>query len=53
MSPERQGRSGSREPASSNIYTAILAMAFGAVVIVVAFVAYVCYYQYGTIFKIP
>jgi uncharacterized membrane protein len=53
MSPERQGRSGGREAASSSLYTAILALAFGAVVIVAAFVAYVCYYQYGTIFKIP
>lgn len=37
----------------SNLYTAILAVAFGAVLAAAAFVAYQCYSQYGTIFGMP
>ncbi len=38
---------------ADNIYTVILAVAFGFVLVTVVFVAYKCYSQYGTIFKIP
>ncbi|HNY79013.1 MAG TPA: hypothetical protein PLU87_12775 [Sedimentisphaerales bacterium] len=37
----------------SNLYTAILAVALGAVVATAAFVAFQCYSQYGTIFGMP
>jgi hypothetical protein len=37
----------------SNLYTAILAVAFGAVLATAAFVAIQCYSQYGTIFGMP
>ena len=37
---------------NSNMYTVILAIAFCVVVATAAFVAYTCYTQYGTIFKI-
>ena len=37
----------------SNLYTAILAVAFGAVLATAAFVAIQCYGQYGTIFGMP
>jgi len=36
-----------------NIYTVLLAVAVGAALVSVLFVAYKCYSQYGTIFKIP
>jgi hypothetical protein len=52
MSPAKQNR-GAKVVASSNLYTAILALAFGIVLATAAFVAYKCYFQYGTIFKIP
>lgn len=51
MSPERQIRGGKVVP-SNNLYTAILAMAFFVVLVTAAFVAYMCYSQYDTIFKI-
>jgi flagellin-like protein len=52
MSPNGQAR-GRKVYVSSNIYTAILAIAFFIVLAAAAFVAYTCYSQYGTIFKIP
>lgn len=38
--------------AQSNVYTALLAFACAAVLATSAFVAYVCYSQYETIFKV-
>lgn len=52
MSPDEHSRSG-KAATSSNLYTIILALALGVVVATVAFVAYKCYFQYNTIFKIP
>ena len=52
MSPDGPSRGG-KATASSNLYTVILALALGVMVITVAFVAYKCYFQYNTIFKIP
>lgn len=37
----------------SNLYTAMLAVAFGVVLATTAFVAYTCFAQYGTIFSMP
>ncbi len=39
--------------AGSNLYTVILALALGVVVVTAVFVACKCYFQYNTIFKIP
>jgi hypothetical protein len=52
MSPEGQLRIAKTAP-SSNLYTIILAVAFGVVLVTAAFVAYKCYFDYGTLFKIP
>jgi len=52
MSPNGRFR-GKKVIAASNIYTAILALAFAVVLATTAFIAYTCYSQYGTIFKIP
>jgi len=52
MSPDGQTR-GRKLVASDNLYTVILALAFCAVLATAALVAYRCYFQYGTIFKIP
>lgn len=52
MSPEVPIRGG-KTVARNNIYTALLALAFCAVLATAAFVAVKCYVQYGTIFKIP
>jgi len=52
MSPNGQSRGG-KVIASDNLYTVILALAFCVVLATAAFVAYKCYFQYGTIFKIP
>ncbi len=50
----RLGEDASRSrTASSNLYTIILALALGVVVVTALFVAYKCYFQYNTIFKIP
>jgi hypothetical protein len=51
MSPAAQVR-GKKITASDNLYTAILAVAFLAVLATAVFVAYQCYSQYGTIFKV-
>jgi hypothetical protein len=52
MSPEVQMRGG-KPAAASNLYTIILALAFGVVLATAAYVAYKCYFDYGTLFKIP
>jgi hypothetical protein len=52
MSPNVRNRAG-RATAFSNLYTIILAFAFCTVVATAVFVAYKCYSQYGTIFKLP
>jgi len=52
MSPNGQNRGG-KTAVFSNLYTIILALAFGVVVATASFVAYKCYFQYDTIFKIP
>jgi len=52
MSPNGQSRGG-KAAASNNLYTAILALAFCIVLATAALVAYKCYFQYGTIFRIP
>jgi cell division protein FtsL len=51
MSPVVQSR-GKKITAADNLYTVVLAMAFLAVFATAVFVAYQCYTQYGTIFKI-
>ncbi|MHC4558116.1 MAG: hypothetical protein ACYTFW_09225 [Planctomycetota bacterium] len=52
MSPNGQTR-GKAITAPDNLYTVILAIAFCVVLATAAFVAYECYTQYGTFFKIP
>jgi hypothetical protein len=51
MSPITQTQD-KRESASNNLYTVLLAIAFFAVLATAGFVAYMCYTQYETIFKI-
>lgn len=41
-----------RAEASSNLYTALLALACGGVVATAGFVAYKCWFVYETLFKI-
>jgi hypothetical protein len=53
MSPDGRSRGGKNITAANNIYTIILALAFAVVLATAAFVAYKCYLQYGTIFKVP
>jgi len=46
-------KSGSKKvTAADNLYTVVLAVAFFVVLATSVFVAYQCYSQYGTIFKI-
>ena len=52
MSPEGQTRSG-KLLVPNNLYTVILAAAFCVVLATAALVAYKCYCQYGTVFRIP
>jgi biopolymer transport protein ExbB/TolQ len=52
MSPIGQSRKG-KTGVPDNLYTAILAVAFGIVLASAGFVAYQCYTQYGTLFSIP
>jgi len=52
MSPAGQSR-GRRVVVPDNLYTVILAVACGAVLATLIFVAYMCYSQYGTIVKTP
>ena len=51
MSPVVQS-GGKKITQADNLYTVILAVAFCVVVATAAFVAYQCYTQYETIFKI-
>jgi hypothetical protein len=46
MSPNGQAQ-GNDTKIPNNVYTVILAFATGAVVVVAAYVLYVCYTQYG------
>jgi hypothetical protein len=52
MSPEAPIR-GTKPEAMSNLYTALLAIAFGVILATAVFVAYKCYFGYGTLFQIP
>ncbi len=52
MSPDGQTRAG-KMVAANNLYTIILALAFCIVLATAVLVAYKCYAQYGTLFKIP
>lgn len=52
MSPMPQPRGGKISP-PSNLYTAILAVAFGVVAATAAYVTFACYSYYGTIFTLP
>jgi hypothetical protein len=52
MSPMPQPRGGKTSP-PSNLYTVILAVAFGVVLATAAYVTYACPTQYGTIFGMP
>jgi len=52
MSAREQIR-GKKIKALNNLYTAILALALGIVFATAVFVTLKCYFQYGTIFKIP
>ncbi len=52
MSPNGPARGG-KITVGDNLYTVILALSFGLVLVTAVFVAYMCYSQYGTIFKIP
>jgi hypothetical protein len=49
MSPNGQPEIGKK---ADDLYTVILALAFGAVFATAALVAYKCFMQYGTIFVI-
>ena len=44
---------GSKAAALNNLYTVILALSCFVILATAAFVAYKCYFQYGTIFKLP
>jgi hypothetical protein len=50
MSPAGRNQAG-RVAASDNLYTVILALAFGVVLATAVFVSIKCYSQYGSIFK--
>jgi hypothetical protein len=52
MSPNARNR-GPKAPASNNLYTAIVALAFCAVLATAIFVAFKCWLQYGTILGAP
>ena len=52
MSPNGKTRGGKVIP-SNNLYTVILGLACGVVLVTAVFVAYMCYFQYRTIFEIP
>jgi biopolymer transport protein ExbB/TolQ len=52
MSPEGQ-LGGSKPAIASNIYTVLVAAVFGLLLATAAFVAYKCFFDYGTLFKIP
>ena len=50
MSPMPKSRAQAGVP--NNLYTAILAVAFGVIAATAGFVAYSCYARYGTIFGV-
>lgn len=52
MSPETRIRGG-KIIAADNLYTVILSLALCIVLATAAFVAYKCYFQYETLYKIP
>jgi hypothetical protein len=52
MSPMPQPRGAKISP-PSNLYTVILAVAFGVVLATAGYVAFACYTQYGTIIGMP
>jgi uncharacterized membrane protein len=52
MSPMPQPRGG-KTALPSNLYTVILALAFGVVLVTAAYVVYACKIQYGTFFGVP
>lgn len=52
MSPMPQAH-GAKVSPPSNLYTAILAVAFGVVLATAAYVTFACYTRYGTIFGMP
>lgn len=52
MSPKGQSRVG-KVLAPSNLYTVILALACCVVFVTAVFVAFECFFQYGTVFTIP
>jgi len=52
MSPNGQ-LPGRKVVPANNIFTLLLAVACGLVLAATLVVAYMCYIQYGTIFKIP
>jgi hypothetical protein len=52
MSPNGQIR-GAKVIARDNLYTVLLAVAVAVVLATAAFVAYECYSQYGTFFRVP
>jgi len=52
MSPDGQV-GGISAVASNNLYTAILALAVGAVAATAFFVVFMCHHQYGVYLKIP
>lgn len=52
MSPNGQIR-GAKAIVRDNLYTVLLAVAVAMVLAAAAFVAYECYSQYGTIFRVP
>ncbi len=52
MSPNGRTR-GKKVIVPSNIYTVILTLAFAVVLASATYIAYTCYSQYDTIFKIP
>ncbi|MEE9370611.1 MAG: hypothetical protein V3W45_03975 [Sedimentisphaerales bacterium] len=52
MSPNRHSRE-RKVVVYNNLYTIVLAIALCVVLATATLVAYKCYFQYGTIFKIP
>jgi hypothetical protein len=52
MSPVMQAQDKRRSAPENNIYTVLLAIAFLGVLAIAGLVVYMCYTQYGTIFKI-
>jgi hypothetical protein len=52
MSPNGRNR-GTNVKAPNNLYTVILALAFGVVLATAAFVAYKSYTEHGAVFKVP